>query len=78
MEYDKEDFKEMIKDWKADNSPEMDDLEVIEIEFLEDTQEWCAVAEDAKSSYSLTMMDWEILLSIILEHVNRGLQPFRL
>jgi len=54
MEYDKEDFKEMIKDWKADNSPEMDDLEVIEIEFLEDTQEWVAVAEDDKSSYSLT------------------------
>jgi len=54
MEYDKEDFKEMIKDWQADNSPEMDDLEIIEIEFLEDTQEWVAYIDDNKSSYSLT------------------------
>jgi len=54
MKYNKETFEEMIRDWKADNSPEYGDLEIIEIEFLEDTQEWVAVAEDDKSSYSLT------------------------
>lgn len=54
MEYDKNDFKEMIKDWKADNSPNYDDLEIVKIEFLEDTQEWAAIAEDEKTSYSIT------------------------
>ena len=54
MEYDKEDFKEMIKDWQADNSPEMDDLEIEEIEFDEENKRWVAYAQDEKESYTLT------------------------
>lgn len=54
MSYNKDDFMEMIKDWKADNSPNYDDLEIIEVEYLEETQEWAAVAQDKKNSYSLT------------------------
>jgi len=54
MKYNKEDFKEMIKDWQADNSPEMDDLEIEEIEFDEENKRWVAYAQDEKESYTLT------------------------
>ena len=52
MNYDKDDFMEMIKDWKADHSPEMDDLEIDEI--TRDDEQWIAIAYDKKTSYSLT------------------------
>ena len=54
MTYTQDDFKEMIRDWKADNAPEYDNLEITEVEYLEGTQEWAATAEDDKNSYSLT------------------------
>jgi len=54
MKYDKETFEEMIKDWQADNSLEYDDLEIEEIYFDEDAQEWGAIANNDKNSYSLT------------------------
>jgi len=51
--YDQDYFLEMIKDWKADHSPEMDDLEVDEIVF-EDGRGWVAAAHDNEGkSYSL-------------------------
>jgi|GEM_PF-5859793 len=52
--YDKDTFVEMIRDWRADNAPECDDLEVDEIEFDTDTQSWEAYAHDEKTNYSLT------------------------
>ena len=54
MKYDKDDFLEMIKDWQADHAPEMDDLEIEEIEIDEDTNAWIAYAKDGKNSYCLT------------------------
>ena len=54
MKYGKDDFAEMIRDWKADHSPEMDDLEIEEIEIDEDTNKWVAYAKDEKTSYMLT------------------------
>jgi len=54
MKYDKEIFEEMIRDWKADNSPEYDNLEIEEIYFDEDAQEWGAYVQDEKTTYSLT------------------------
>ena len=52
MRYTKDDFKEMIRDWKADHAPEMDDLEIDEIE-LEDGA-WTATVHDEKTTYTLT------------------------
>ena len=54
MKYDKETFKEMIRDWKADNSLEYDDLEIEETEIDEEIEEWIAYAQDEKTVYSLT------------------------
>jgi len=54
MEYGKDDFVEMIKNWQVDNSPNYDDLVIVGVEFIEDTQEWAAIAEDEKNSYSIT------------------------
>lgn len=54
MKYNKETFEEMIKDWQADNSPNYDDLEIEEITFDEDAQEWEAIVTDEKTIYSLT------------------------
>ena len=54
MNYGKEMFEEMIWDWKADNSPEMDELEIEEVEIDEDTKKWVAYATDEKMTYSLT------------------------
>jgi len=54
MKYDKETFEEMIRDWKADHSPEYDNLVIEEITFDEDAQEWSAIVHDEKTVYSLT------------------------
>jgi hypothetical protein len=51
--YDKDGFLEMVKDWKADNAPEMDDLEIKEIEIDEETGNWVAYAQDEKTAYTL-------------------------
>jgi len=48
----KEDFEEMIRDFKADHAEEMEDLVIDEIT-LEDGK-WTATAHDAKTTYSLT------------------------
>lgn len=53
MEYDKDDFMEMIRDWQLDNSPRYDDLEIEEATFDEDTKEWSAVANDDDTMYLL-------------------------
>ena len=51
--YDKDYFMEMVKDWKVDNSPEMDDLEIDEIVW-EEGRGWVASVIDAEcKSYSL-------------------------
>jgi hypothetical protein len=43
----------MITNWKTDNSPEYDNLEIGEPEIGEDGN-WIATAEDEKTTYSLT------------------------
>jgi len=48
----RDDFAEMIRDWKADNSPEMDDLIIDEIKL--DDGKWVALAHDDAATYSLT------------------------
>ncbi|MDP4224774.1 MAG: hypothetical protein Q8910_00190 [Bacteroidota bacterium] len=48
----KEDFLEMIRDWKADHSPEMDDLEIDEVK--NEYGEWLAYAHDEKCMYQLS------------------------
>jgi hypothetical protein len=53
MEYGKDDFMEMIKDWQTDNSPEYDDLKIEEAEINENGK-WESIAEDEKCTYSLT------------------------
>lgn len=50
MTYGKADFEEMIRDWKADNAPEYDDLVIGSIEF---NQGWEATAHDSKATYTL-------------------------
>jgi len=50
--FNKEDFEEMIRDFKADHAPEMDDLEIDEIE-LEDGK-WVAYCHDEKTAYSIS------------------------
>lgn len=52
LEYGKEDFEEMIRDWQADNAPNYDDLEVDEIK--QEEGEWVAYAQDEKHTYTLT------------------------
>ena len=54
MTYDKEMFGEMIRDWKADNAPNYDDLEIDEVEIDGGTTEWVAIAHDEKTAYTLT------------------------
>jgi hypothetical protein len=53
MKYNKETFTEMIRDWRADNSPEYDELEIEEAEFDEDAQKWCAIAHDKEITHLL-------------------------
>ncbi len=50
--YNKDDFKEMIEDWKADHSPEMDNLVIDEITL--ESEQWTATACDEKTAYTLT------------------------
>lgn len=51
--YSKEDFAEMIADWKADNAPEYGDLEIGEPE-LDESGKWIAIAKDSKNTYQLS------------------------
>jgi hypothetical protein len=51
-DYDKNDFLEMIRDWKADGTPEYDDL-AIEDPYMENGK-WVAVASDDAQRYLLT------------------------
>jgi len=51
--YGKEDFEEMIRDWRADNAPEYDDLEIYKIEFDTEAQTWKGYARDNKTAYEL-------------------------
>ena len=52
MKYEKSDFEEMVRDWRADNAPEYDDLEITEIE--KEGRQWIAYAQDEKTAYTLT------------------------
>ena len=70
--YNKYDFTEMIKDWLTDNAEEMDDLVVDKIEIDEDTQKWVAYAKDAKTLYSLSDNDGNIVLNYISSINNHG------
>lgn len=49
---ERETFKEMIRDWKADRTEEMNDIEVTEI--VQEDGQWVAMAHDGKTSYTLT------------------------
>ena len=60
MKYFKEDFREMIKDWQADNAPQYDDLIIDDLEF--EDGEWTAIAKDEKRSYLLYTIDGNIFI----------------
>lgn len=49
---EKEMFEEMIADWRADNAPEYDGLEITDIK--SENGKFEAIAEDEKTTYSLT------------------------
>jgi hypothetical protein len=61
--YSKETFEEMIRDWKADNAPEYDNLEITSIEFVDG--EYVATAEDEKSTYSLMDVSGNIVINYL-------------
>jgi hypothetical protein len=50
--YDQDMFEEMIRDWRADNAPEYDDLEIDEIK--KDGDSWIAITHDDDASYALS------------------------
>jgi hypothetical protein len=52
MIYDKDTFIEMIRDWKADNAPEYDDLKVDDPR-INKNGEWITTARDEKTVYQL-------------------------
>jgi hypothetical protein len=54
MKYNKEDFEEMVRDWKADNAEELENLKIDEAEINEESGEWSATARDEKTTYTLT------------------------
>jgi uncharacterized protein with gpF-like domain len=56
MELNRNDFEEMIMDWKADNAEEMKDLTIVwdSIRYSEDTKKWTSGAYDKKATYLLT------------------------
>lgn len=52
MMYSKDDFETMIDDWRADGSPEYDDLIVEDPEIIDG--KWIAYAHDEKNGYELS------------------------
>jgi hypothetical protein len=50
--FTKDDFEEMIRDFIVDHAPEMDDLEIDEIEI--ENGEWTAYAHDDKAACSIS------------------------
>lgn len=48
----KDDFEEMVRDWRADHAEEMSDLEIDNIEF--EDGEWVAYCHDEKNAYSIS------------------------
>jgi hypothetical protein len=61
--YGKEDFLEMIRDWKADQSTEYYDLEIAEPELK--NGKWVAAAKDGKCTYELSDVDGNIVISYL-------------
>jgi hypothetical protein len=53
MNYNKDTFIEMIRDWKADNAPEYDDLKVDDPK-VNKKGEWITTARDEKTVYQLS------------------------
>ena len=61
--YSQDLFEEMIRDWKADNAPEYEDLIITQI--CQENGAWIAIAEDATTRYTLTDTDGTIIINYL-------------